>query len=126
MPRAVVFAYHNVGVRCLKVLLAHRIDVALVVTHADNPREEIWFDSVARVAREYGIPTLAPDNPNSTTLAERIATLAPDFIFSFYYRQMLGTRLLRLPRRGALNVHGSLLPKYRRRVPVKWAIIHVE
>ena len=46
MTRAVVFAYHNVGVRCLKVLLAHRVDVALVVTHDDSPGENIWFDSV--------------------------------------------------------------------------------
>ena len=47
MTRAVVFAYHNVGVRCLKVLLAHGVDVPLVVTHADEPGETIWFDSVA-------------------------------------------------------------------------------
>ena len=50
MSRAVVFAYHNVGVRCLSVLLAHGVDVALVVTHQDNPNETIWFDSVAGLA----------------------------------------------------------------------------
>ena len=45
-PRAVVFAYHNVGVRCLQVLLARGVEVALVVTHEDNPAENIWFGSV--------------------------------------------------------------------------------
>ena len=49
-PRAVVFAYHNVGVRCLQVLLARGVEVALVVTHEDNPSENIWFGSVASVA----------------------------------------------------------------------------
>jgi len=51
---AVVFAYHNVGVRCLKVLLAQGVDVRLVVTHADNPAETIWFESVAALAAEHG------------------------------------------------------------------------
>ena len=63
MTRAVVFAYHNVGVRCLKVLLAHGVDVALVVTHKDNPSEQIWFDSVAAIAADYGIPVIAPEDP---------------------------------------------------------------
>ena len=52
MTRAVVFAYHNVGVRCLSVLLAHDVDVACVVTHRDNPGETIWFDSVAGLAAQ--------------------------------------------------------------------------
>lgn len=47
--KAVVFAYHNVGVRCLKVLLAKGVEVALVATHEDNPSEAIWFESVAGV-----------------------------------------------------------------------------
>ena len=48
-PRAVVFAYHNVGARCLRVLRAHGIDVPLVVTHADDPGETQWFERVADV-----------------------------------------------------------------------------
>ena len=115
MTRAVVFAYHKVGVRCLKVLLAHGIDVPLVVTHEDSPGETIWFDSVAATAAEYGIAVRTPADPNTAELAREIAALAPDFLFSFYYRRMLKAPLLALPARGALNVHGSLLPKYRGR-----------
>ena len=126
MTRAVVFAYHNVGVRCLKTLLAHRIDVALVVTHTDNPNEQIWFDSVAAIAADYGIPTMTPENPNAPEELRRIRELAPDFLFSCYYRQMLTPALLAIAPRGALNMHGSLLPKYRGRVPINWAIIHGE
>ncbi len=125
-PTAVVFAYHNVGVRCLSVLLAHGIKVALVVTHADNPNETIWFDSVAKLAAEHDIPVITPDDPNMPEIVAQIQALQPDFIFSFYYRNMLKTSLLKIPKRGALNMHGSLLPKYRGRVPVNWAIIHGE
>ncbi|GAB4120664.1 MAG: formyltransferase [Sideroxydans sp.] len=126
MNRAVVFAYHNVGVRCLNVLLAQGIEVALVVTHQDNPHETIWFDSVQKLAELHGIPVITPDDPNVPEVVERIRALRPDFIFSFYYRLMLRQPLLDIPPRGALNMHGSLLPKYRGRVPVNWAIIHGE
>jgi methionyl-tRNA formyltransferase len=125
-PCAVVFAYHNVGVRCLKVLLAHGVDVALVVTHDDDAQEEIWFESVARTAAQYAIPTITPANPNLSDVVARAAASQPDFLFSFYYRLMLKAPLLALPPRGALNMHGSLLPKYRGRAPVNWAIIHGE
>lgn len=124
--KAVVFAYHNVGVRCLKVLLARGVEVALVVTHDDNPQETIWFESVAALCRQHGIPTVAPDNPATPELLAQVAALAPDFIFSFYYRHMLPVNLLALARHGAFNMHGSLLPKYRGRVPINWAVLHGE
>jgi methionyl-tRNA formyltransferase len=124
--RAVVFAYHNVGVRCLKVLAARGIEVALVVTHEDNPSESIWFDSVAQTCAEFGIPSITPADPTTPELFERIQTIAPDFIFSFYYRHMLPIALLGLAKHGAYNMHGSLLPKYRGRVPVNWAVLHGE
>ena len=125
-PRAVVFAYHDVGVRCLKTLLSAQIDVPLVVTVRDDPKEKRWFASVADTAREYGLPVVMPDDANGPQFAERIAQLQPDFIFSFYYRSMLGEHLLHSARRGALNMHGSLLPKYRGRAPVNWAILNGE
>lgn len=124
--RAVVFGYHNVGVRCLKVLAARGIEVALVVTHEDNPAETIWFDSVAQTCAEFGIPSITPADPTSAALFDRIQALDPDFIFSFYYRHMLPVGLLALAKQGAYNMHGSLLPKYRGRVPVNWAVLHGE
>ena len=126
MSRAIVFAYHNVGVRCLSVLLAHGVDVACVVTHADSPTETIWFDSVAELATRHGIPVITPEDPNAANVVAELSALRPDFLFSFYYRLMLKAPLLALPPRGAWNMHGSLLPRYRGRVPVNWAIIHGE
>ncbi|MEJ7669453.1 MAG: formyltransferase [Casimicrobiaceae bacterium] len=124
--RAVVFGYHNVGVRCLRVLLAHGVDVPLVVTHDDDPCEQRWFSRVADVAREQQLDCIAPDDPNAPGVLARVTALKPDFLFSFYFRKMLGPGLLALPRRGALNMHGSLLPRYRGRAPVNWAVLHGE
>ena len=126
MTTAVVFAYHNVGVRCLEVLLAHGVHVPLVVTHDDDPAETQWFASVRETAAAYGIPAITPRDANDPAIVARIAGLAPDFLFSFYYRQMLKAPLLALPPRGALNMHGSLLPRYRGRAPVNWAVLQGE
>lgn len=126
MTSAVVFGYHNVGVRCLSVLLAHGVDVKMVVTHEDDPRENVWFGSVRRLAELNHIPVVVPTNPNLPEFVEQVAALKPDFLFSFYFRFMLKEPLLRIPRSGALNMHGSLLPKYRGRVPVNWVIIKGE
>ena len=121
-PGAVVFAYHNVGVRCLKVLLAGGVDVRLVVTHTDNPAEAIWFESVAALCRAEGIPHITPGDANSPALLERVRAAQPDLMFSFYYRHMLPAALLALA--PAYNMHGSLLPQFRGRAPVNWAVLH--
>ena len=126
MTYAVVFAYHNVGARCLRVLLAHGVEVPLVVTHADDPGETLWFERVADVADDYGIAWIAPDDAGASDVVERLRALAPDFLFSFYYRRMLSADILAIPSRGALNMHGSLLPRYRGRAPVNWAVLHGE
>lgn len=126
MTRAVVFAYHDVGCRCLGVLLDQGVEVPLLVTHADDPRENLWFGSVAALARARGIETATPADPNAAEFVARVRGLEPDFLFSFYYRSMLGRELLALPKRGAYNMHGSLLPKYRGRAPVNWAVLHGE
>ena len=126
MHRSVVFAYHNVGVHCLRVLLEQGVDVALVVTHEDNPHENIWFDSVAQLAEEAGIPVIKPADPNTPEVLAHLQKLELDFLFSFYYRHMLSEAVLAVPSRGAFNMHGSLLPKYRGRVPINWAVLHGE
>jgi len=121
-PRAVVFAYHNVGVRCLKVLLAGGVDVALVVTHQDSASENIWFESVVDLCRAEGIDYITPDGAAGADLLARVTAAGPDLMFSFYYRHMLPASLLALA--PAFNMHGSLLPQYRGRAPVNWAVLH--
>jgi len=126
VTRAVVFAYHDVGVRCLRVLLQQGVEVPLVVTHGDAQDEQIWFESVARHARWHGLEVALPTDANAPDFVRQVRAARPDFLFSFYYRQMLGAELLAAAPRGAYNMHGSLLPKYRGRAPVNWAVLHGE
>lgn len=126
MTRAVVFAYSEVGVRCLRELLDQEIRIPLVFTHADDPRESHWFGSVRELAQAHDIKVATPDDPNTIEWIAEGRRARPDFVFSFYYRHLLAKPWLDLPKRGALNMHGSLLPKYRGRAPVHWAIIRGE
>jgi methionyl-tRNA formyltransferase len=123
---AVVFAYSEVGVRCVRELLAQGVKVPLLFPHPDDPNEHQWFGSVLELAQEYAIHAVTPDSPNTAEWLARGAAEKPDFVFSFYYRYMLDAAWLRMPTCGALNMHGSLLPKYRGRAPVHWAIIQGE
>jgi methionyl-tRNA formyltransferase len=123
---AVVFAYHDVGVNCLKALLAAGIQVDLVITHQDDPNENVWFGSVAKLCADQDIPYLTPTANELLNLAPKLEALAPDYIFSFYYRHMIPAQILACAKIAALNMHGSLLPKYRGRAPVNWAILHGE
>jgi methionyl-tRNA formyltransferase len=124
--RALVFAYHNVGVGCIKALLDAGIQIELVVTHVDDPHENIWFGSVAALCQERSIPYVQPEASDLLELLPQFKKIAPDYIFSFYYRHLISTAILDTARIAALNMHGSLLPKYRGRAPVNWAILHGE
>ncbi|MFM2087639.1 MAG: hypothetical protein RLZZ237_2508 [Pseudomonadota bacterium] len=120
--RAVVFGYHNVGVRCIKVLLAGGVDIALVVTHEDSPTENLWFESVVSLCQAEGIPYITPADARSPELLAQVQQAQPDMLFSFYYRNMLPASILEVA--PAYNMHGSLLPQFRGRAPVNWAVLH--
>ncbi len=124
--KAVVLAYHNIGCVGLEALLRHGFDVQAVFTHKDDPRESIWFGSVAELAARHRLPAFAPDNINHPIWLERIRAMQPDVIFSFYYRHMVKPDILGIPPQGCLNLHGSLLPKYRGRCPVNWVLVNGE
>ena len=120
---AVVFAYHDVGVNCLKALLGAGIQVDLVITHQDDPHENVWFGSVAKLCDDQKIPYITPNANQLMDLIPQLQKLTPDYLFSFYYRHMIPAELLACAKIGALNMHGSLLPKFRGRAPVNWAIL---
>lgn len=120
---AVAFAYSNVGDRCLRVLHAAGVRVALVVTHRDHPGETLWFQRVADTAAELGLPWIYGDDPEAPELAAAVAAAQPDLIFSFYYRAMIPAAVLSLAPKGAFNMHGSLLPQFRGRAPTNWAVL---
>jgi methionyl-tRNA formyltransferase len=115
-----------VGYECLDALITRGENVIGVLTHEDDPKETIWFKSVAALARSHGIPVYTPESVNTSFWTTRIRTIAPDIIFSFYYRNLISEEILAVPRLGAFNMHGSLLPKYRGRAPINWAVLRGE
>ena len=126
MPGIVLFGYSDVGYECLDLLVGQGRDVRLVVTHEGSPSEAKWFRSVGERARAAGIETTTAEIKDDPAIEARIAALAPDLILSCYYRRMIPARILEHARLGAFTMHGSLLPKYRGRAPVNWAILHGE
>ncbi len=123
--KLVVCAYHNVGYRCIEELLRQGAEISLIFTHEDSPAEQIWFSSVRELAEKNRIPYLT-SSINEPGNIEKVRKIAPDFLLSFYYRNLIKPELLEIPARGALNLHGSWLPKYRGRVPVNWVVINGE
>ncbi|MBV1806619.1 bifunctional UDP-4-amino-4-deoxy-L-arabinose formyltransferase/UDP-glucuronic acid oxidase ArnA [Pseudomonas viridiflava] len=124
--KAVVFAYHDIGCVGLQALLESGYHIAAVFTHADDPSEKTFFGSVAQLCAQHDIPVHAPEDPNHPLWIERVGKLDPDFIFSFYYRRLLSEPLLACASKGAFNLHGSLLPRYRGRAPANWVLVNGE
>lgn len=125
-PRIVVFAYSELGHACLAQLIHAQENVVAVYTHEDNAQEKIWFSSVAELARENNIPVYLDIDFEDEMELERLRSFSPDLMFSFYYRDLIPLSILKIPRLGAYNMHGSLLPKYRGRAPINWAVINGE
>lgn len=124
--KTVVFAYHDIGCAGIEALLDSGYDIAAVFTHADDPKENAFYASVAQLCARKGIPVHAPEDVNHPLWVERISQLNPDYLFSFYYRNLLGEPLLATGRKGAFNLHGSLLPRYRGRAPANWVLVNGE
>jgi len=109
----------------IRTLVDLGIEVARVYTHEDDPAENRWYGSVAATCRELGL-AVTTTNPHLPEEIAAIRAVAPDAIFSFYYRDMLKDAVLRCAKHGGFNLHGSLLPRYRGRAPVNWQILHGE
>lgn len=124
--KTIVFAYHDMGCAGIEALLKAGFDICAIFTHPDWASENHFFGSVARLAAEQGIPVFAPEDVNHALWVERIQKMAPDMIFSFYYRALLSEKILATARLGAYNLHGSLLPTYRGRAPLNWVLVNGE
>ncbi|MBM3468137.1 MAG: formyltransferase [Alphaproteobacteria bacterium] len=126
MTKIVVFAYSLVGHACLKWLLEADENIVGVFTHPDNPGEKLWFPSVAHLASEQHIPVIATEDAKDPSVLEALQKIQPDILLSFYYRKMIPDYILNIPPLGCFNMHGSLLPRYRGRAPLNWALVHGE
>ncbi|NKF51825.1 bifunctional UDP-4-amino-4-deoxy-L-arabinose formyltransferase/UDP-glucuronic acid oxidase ArnA [Shewanella sp. WXL01] len=124
--KAVVFAYHNIGCAAIKSMLEAGVEIAAVFTHVDDANENVFFESVAKLAASKGIPVFAPEDVNHPLWVEKIKKMQPDALFSFYYRHMLSQEILDIAPKGGFNLHGSLLPNYRGRAPINWVLVNGE
>ena len=127
--RVVFMGTPDIAAGILRALIASRHEVVGVVTQPDKPNargNEVIFSDVKKVALEYEIPVLQPLKASSETSVEAIKELAPDIIVVVAYGQILKENLLSLPKYRCINVHASLLPKYRGASPIQWAIINGE
>lgn len=125
-PRILFFGYSEAGYDCLELLLSRGDNVVALITHEDKPGEKIWFKTPALAARAKGVPVHTPDKVGTPEWLDRIAQMRPDLMLSVYYRNMISTKALALAPLGAFNMHGSLLPRYRGRAPINWAVLHGE
>ena len=124
--KAVVFAYHNIGMIGLEAIVQEKFDIRAIFSHLDDPDENIWFGSVAEWGKKNQIPVYCPQNVNTPEWIEKIRNISPEVIFSFYYRNLLSRDILMIPSVGSFNLHGSLLPAYRGRCPVNWVLVKGE
>ncbi len=122
---AIVCAYSPVGTLALEGLLEAGIRVLALYTY-DQAADEGWFQAPEAIARRAGIPVFKEPSFNADAVYERIRAQAPDLLLSFYFREMIQARFLDLPRLGAYNLHGSLLPRYRGRAPLNWVLVKGE
>ena len=126
MKSAIVAAYHNFGCVGLEELLGAGIDVKAVFTYPDKEGEAIWFRSVAQTAADLNVPVYAPDDINHPIWVERIRQIEPDYLFSFFYRDLIREDILDIPTEACMNLHASLLPRLRGRAPINWALVNGE
>jgi methionyl-tRNA formyltransferase len=129
LPSLVFMGTPEFAVPSLKGLLAAGAAISLVVTQPDRPKgrgRKTVAPPVKLLAEAEGIPVYQPQEVKSGEAIERIAALAPPCIAVVAYGQLLPAGILALPQLGAVNVHASLLPKYRGPAPIHWALIRGE
>jgi methionyl-tRNA formyltransferase len=117
------------GVQCLDALSVSEHDLRFIVTQPPNPAGRGRHPSptpVAHWAEAHLIPFIEVDDVNASQTVEKIAGYEPDLILVIAFGQKIGNELINLPPKGAINVHASLLPKYRGAAPINWAIVNGE
>ncbi|MGB9840198.1 methionyl-tRNA formyltransferase [Thermovenabulum sp.] len=117
------------AVPSLNVLLENKYDVIAVVTQPDKPkgRKQILTPPEVKVqALKFNIPVLQPEKVKQPDIVKKLEELKPDLIVVVAFGQILPQSILKIPAIGCINVHASLLPKYRGAAPIQWAIINGE
>lgn len=111
----------------LKKLIDEKYDIAAVFTQPDKPRDrgmKLSYSPVKELALENNIPVYQPTKLRDGTATELVKSLRPDILVVVAYGRILPDDMLEVPKYGAINVHASLLPKYRGAAPIQWAVLN--
>lgn len=125
--RIVFMGTPDFAVPSLKMLIDEGYEVVAVVTQPDKPKgrgNKLTAPPVKECAVEKGIPVLQPGRIKTQEFTDTLKALKPDLIVTCAYGKILPDYLLQIPPMGCINVHGSLLPKYRGAAPIQWSIIN--
>lgn len=117
------------AVPSLQKLIDEKYYIAAVVTQPDRPKgrgKKMMAPPVKELAAQYDIPVFQPERVRNPEFIEILRSIAPDLIVVIAFGQILPKEILDIPNYGCINVHGSLLPKYRGAAPIQWAIINGE
>jgi methionyl-tRNA formyltransferase len=128
-PRIIFLGTPDFAVPSLKALVEHGHHVVAVVTQPDRPRgrgRQVAFSPVKLAATEYRLEVLQPEKASDPHFCEVIYEKKPDLLVVVAFGQLLKSLLLGIPRWGVINIHASLLPRYRGAAPVHWAILNNE
>ena len=124
--RVVFMGTPDIAATCLKKILADGFEVVGVYTQPDRPKGrgmKMVFSPVKEVAIEHGIPVYQPENFRADEDVEALRNLNPDVVAVVAYGRILPQRVLDIPTKGCVNIHASLLPKYRGSAPYQWAVL---
>jgi len=117
------------GLPSLRALVNGGHEVVMVATQPDRPAgrgRAVRIGPIKRFAKDQGIPVFQPERVNAPAAVRTIRGVQPDLLLVIAYGQKIGSDLLAMPTHGAINLHGSLLPKYRGAAPINWAIMNGE
>lgn len=127
--KALYMGTPEIAATILETLLSSELEVIGVVTQPDKPKgrgKEMAAPPVKEVALKHQIPVYQPRRVKDAEFIEQLRVLAPDIILVAAFGQMLSKEILDLPQYGCINVHASLLPKYRGSAPIQWVILNGE
>lgn len=128
MKNVVFMGTPDFAVPALRVLVENPdYDVKLVISQPDKPQgrhQELMPPPVKQLALQYDLEMYQPETLKGEEAYEKIAAIAPDFIVVSAYGKILPKRILDIPKYGCVNLHGSLLPRYRGAAPIQWSVIN--
>ncbi len=120
--RIILMGGHDLGKRTLKYLIEKGKNIVAVVTDTKDD----WYKGVDVIAEEYGLTLFKNVDINSDQFINSVTKLEPDLIVVVNFQQILKEKIIAIPKFGCINTHASLLPQYRGRAPLNWALIHGE